>query len=142
MTIAAILSSKGGDVATVAADTLLSDAVSELASRRIGALVVQDGGKVVGIVSERDLVSCLAKAGARALDRPVSEAMSAPAVTAESTMPILSALALMTQRRFRHLPVVEGERLIGIVSIGDLVKHRIESIEQEAEALRSYIQSA
>ena len=142
MSISAILSNKGSEVATIAPDAPLSAAVAELARRRIGALVVVEGDKVVGIFSERDLVSCLGARGSSALDGPVSEAMSAPAVTADRQTPILSALAVMTQRRFRHLPVVEAGALVGIVSIGDLVKFRIESIEQEAEAMRSYIQSA
>lgn len=142
MTIAAILSDKGSEVATVEAGISLADAVAQLASRRIGALVVTSAGEIVGVVSERDLVSCLASKGADALTRPVSEAMSAPAVTTDLQTPVLSALALMTRRRFRHLPVLDGSRLVGIVSIGDLVKFRIESIEQEAEAMRSYIQSA
>lgn len=142
MTIAAILSTKGSDVATVDAGLTLGDAVAELARRKIGALVVTHGGEIVGIVSERDLVMCLGKHGAAALDRPVSEAMSAPAVTIQRDAPILHALALMTQRRFRHLPIVEGGALIGLVSIGDLVKHRIEAIESEADAMRSYIQNS
>ena len=142
MSIAAILSSKGGDVATVDVGVSLSQAVQQLAERRIGALVVTEGGQVVGIVSERDLVMCLGKQGASALDQPVREAMSAPAVTIDRATPVLAALAMMTQRRFRHLPIVEDGELIGLVSIGDLVKFRIESVEHEAEALRSYIQSA
>ncbi|MFN2473057.1 MAG: CBS domain-containing protein [Sphingomicrobium sp.] len=142
MTVAAILANKGSEVATIEADAALSAAVAELARRKIGALVVTDGGEVVGIVSERDLVGCLASRGAGALDRPVSEAMTAPAVTIDPNTPILTALALMTQRRFRHLPIVQGGQLAGLVSIGDLVKHRIDAIESEAQAMRSYIQSA
>lgn len=142
MTIAAILSTKGGDVATVDSAVRLAQAVAQLADKRIGALVVTQGGAVVGIFSERDLVTCLGKRGAAALDEPVSAAMSAPAISAEPTTPVLTALALMTQKRFRHLPVMIGGQLVGIVSIGDLVKFRIDSIEHEADALRSYIQSA
>ena len=142
MTIAAILSTKGGDVATVDSAVRLAEAVVHLADKRIGALVVTQGGSVVGIFSERDLVTCLGKRGAAALDEPVSAAMSAPAISAEPSTPVLTALALMTQKRFRHLPIMTGGQLVGIVSIGDLVKYRIDSIEHEAEALRSYIQSA
>lgn len=142
MSIAAILSSKGGDVATVDVDVPLLDAVAQLAERRIGALVVTEKGEVVGIVSERDLVMCIGKQGASVLDRPVRDAMSAPAVTIDRKTPVLGALSTMTQRRFRHLPVVENGALVGLVSIGDLVKFRIDSIEHEAESLRSYIQSA
>ena len=142
MSIAAILSSKGGEVATIDSALPLSRAVAELAERRIGALVVTTNGAVTGIVSERDLVMCLGNQGAGALERPVSEAMTAPAVTIARDTPVLSALALMTRRRFRHLPIVEDGALVGLVSIGDLVKFRIDSIEHEAEAMRAYIQSS
>ena len=142
MTITAILSTKGGDVATIDSAVPLSQAVALLAERKIGALVVTKGGEVVGIFSERDLITCLGKRGAAALDESVSAAMSAPAISAEPSTPVLTALALMTQTRFRHLPVMTGGQLVGIVSIGDLVKYRIDSIEHEAESLRSYIQSA
>ncbi|MEO6248501.1 MAG: CBS domain-containing protein [Sphingomicrobium sp.] len=140
MTIAAILSTKGGEVATIDAAVSLADAVAELARRKIGALVVTQAGVVAGIVSERDLVMCLGKHGASALERPVAEAMSAPAVTVDPGTPILRALSLMTERRFRHLPIMKDGALIGLVSIGDLVKHRIDAIEHEAEQMRSYIQ--
>lgn len=142
MTIAAILSTKGSDVATIESGVALADAVAELARRKIGALVVTEGGRVAGIVSERDLVMCLGKHGAAALDRPVAQAMSAPAVTVDPGTPILRALALMTERRFRHLPIMKDGALIGLVSIGDLVKHRIDAIEHEAEQMRSYIQGS
>ena len=142
MTIAAILSTKGGEVATVPAGTLLRDAIALLSDRRIGAVPVVDGHDIVGIFSERDLVTCLYANGPEALDFPVDRAMSAPAITVDSATPILVALSMMTQRRIRHLPVVESGEIRGIVSIGDLVKHRIERIEAEAEALRTYIQSA
>ena len=142
MTIAAVLSSKGRSVETITGDSPLSDAVALLAAKRIGALPVIDGERIVGIVSERDVIYCLSEHGAAALDWPVSKAMSAPAITAAKDVGVLSALALMTQRRIRHLPVVEGDAICGIVSIGDLVKHRMERIEAEAEAMRAYIQSA
>ena len=142
MTIAAILSSKGSEVATIGADNRVSDAVASLGERRIGALPVVEGDQVVGIMSERDVIYCLRDDGAEVLDWPVSRVMTSPAITAEPGTPVLSALALMTERRIRHLPVAEGGRLIGIVSIGDLVKFRMDRIEAEAEAMRSYIQSA
>lgn len=140
MSIAAILATKGGNVATIDSAAPLSAAVAQLAELRIGALVVTEGDKVTGIVSERDLVMCLGKHGATALDRPVSEAMTAPAITISRDTPVLNALAMMTKRRFRHLPIIENGELVGLVSIGDLVKFRIDSIEHEAEAMRSYIQ--
>ncbi len=140
MTIAAIMSDKGCDVATLPAGTSVRDAVALLAERRIGAVPVVDSGTIAGIFSERDLVTCIAREGHAALDWPIERAMSAPAITVEPSTPVLAALGTMTQRRIRHLPVVEGGALAGIVSIGDLVKYRIERIEAEASALRDYIQ--
>jgi CBS domain-containing protein len=142
MTIAAILSSKGNEVATIGAGDPVSAVVEQLGERRIGALPVVEGERVVGIISERDVIYCLRSHGAEVLDWPVSRVMTAPAITADPSMPIMTALALMTQRRIRHLPVTEGERLTGIVSIGDLVKYRMERIEAEADAMRTYIQTA
>ena len=142
MTIAAILSGKGSEVATVTAGTSVRDAVSLLADRKIGAVPVLESGEIRGIFSERDLVRCVADHGADVLDWPVDRVMSSPVQTVDTRTPILAALATMTERRMRHLPVVEGGQIRGIVSIGDLVKHRIERIEAEAEALRTYIQSA
>ena len=143
MTIAAILERKGRDVATVAAEAALRDAVALLAVRRIGALVVTGGeGAVAGILSERDIVACLSAEGASILDAPVSRVMTAPAITIEPQVSVLVALSQMSKLRIRHLPVVDGGRLTGIVSIGDLVAWRIAMIEREAEAMRAYIQSA
>ena len=142
MTIATILSSKGYEVATVTAGTPVRDAVALLAEKRIGAVPVLDASGICGIFSERDLVRCVSDHGPEALGWPVDRAMSSPVATVEPGTPILAALSTMTQRRMRHLPVVEGGEIRGIVSIGDLVKHRIERIEAEAEALRTYIQSA
>ncbi|MFL6767154.1 MAG: CBS domain-containing protein [Sphingomicrobium sp.] len=141
MTIAAILAAKGNEVATIASDAPLSAAVDELGSRRIGALLVVDAGEVKGIVSERDVIYCLREHGAQILDWAVSRAMSAPAIVVTPDTEVLSAMALMTQQRIRHLPVIDQEELKGIVSIGDLVKYRIDRIESEAEAMRAYIQS-
>lgn len=141
MTIAAILSSKGNEVATVSADAPLSEAVSELGGRRIGALLVVDGGEVSGIISERDIIYCLREHGAQILDWAVSRAMSAPVTHVMPETEVLAAMALMTQQRIRHLPVIADGQLMGIVSIGDLVKYRIDRIESEAEAMRAYIQS-
>jgi CBS domain-containing protein len=142
MTIAAILSTKGGQVATVPAGTRVRDAVSLLKDQKIGAVPVIADGAIVGIFSERDLVGCLCAHGADALDMAVDAGMSSPALTIDSETPVLAALSIMTNQRIRHLPVMESGEIRGIVSIGDLVKHRIERIEAEAEALRSYIQSA
>jgi len=142
MTIATILQGKGHDVSTIAAEATVKDAVGLLGSKRIGALPVVEDGRVVGIISERDVIYCLRDAGADVLGWPVSRVMTSPAITADPETAVLSALAMMTQRRIRHLPVVVGGEIRGIVSIGDLVKHRIERIEAEAEAMRTYIQTA
>lgn len=142
MTIAAVIGSKGATVETVSGDTSLFDAIRLLGERRIGALPVLESGEVCGIVSERDVIYCLREHGAEVLDWPVSRVMSAPAITTGMDADVLAALALMTKRRIRHLPIVEGGQIRGIVSIGDLVKYRMERIEAEAEAMRAYIQSA
>jgi CBS domain-containing protein len=142
MTIDAILSDKGRDVATVEADRTVADAVAILGERRIGALPVVNGEQILGIISERDVIYCLRDHGAEVLSWPVERVMTAPAITVAPSDAILSALALMTQRRIRHLPVVADGSIRGIVSIGDLVKHRIQRIEAEAEAMRTYIQGA
>ena len=142
MTIAAVLRIKGSAVDTIGADARLFDAVRALGQKRIGALPVVQDGRIVGIVSERDVIYCLRDHGAEVLDRPVEQAMSSPAITIDPATDVLAALALMTQRRIRHLPVVEHGEIKGIVSIGDLVKYRMERIEAEAEAMRAYIQSA
>jgi CBS domain-containing protein len=142
MTIASVLRGKGSDVETIAADASVFDAVRKLGEKRIGALLVMHQGRIAGIMSERDVIYCLRDHGADVLQWPVSQVMTADAITAETTMSVLAALALMTQRRIRHLPVVEDGSLKGIVSIGDLVKYRMERIEAEADAMRTYIQSA
>lgn len=142
MTIAAILAGRTGEVISITSDTRVSEAIALLAERRIGALPVLEGEQVVGIFSERDVIYCLAREGAGALSRPVAEVMTAPAQTVGPEQSVLGALSLMTRRRFRHLPVVEHDRLVGFVSIGDLVKHRIDRIEAEAAAMRDYILSA
>jgi len=142
MTIAAVLRTKGSGVETISAEARVADAVQRLGEKRIGALPVVDGNRITGIMSERDVIYCLRDHGAEVLDWPVSRVMSSPAITADPETEVLAALALMTQRRIRHLPVVERGEIRGIVSIGDLVKHRMERIEAEAEAMRDYIQSA
>ena len=142
MTIRAILQSKGNEVLSISSNASIADAVALLAEKRIGALPVIDGGKVCGIFSERDVLYGLAREGAKLLDQRVADVMISPAITVEPDSPVLSALSLMTRRRIRHLPVVDGETPIGFVSIGDLVKYRIDRIEAEAAAMREYIQSA
>ena len=142
MTIAAVLGSKGSSVEVISADSTMSDAVRLLGEKRIGALPVIEDARIVGIISERDVIYCLRDHGPEVLNWPVSRIMTSPAITADRSTPVLAALALMTQRRIRHLPVVETHQIVGIVSIGDLVKYRMERIEAEADAMREYIQSA
>ena len=142
MTISAILGSKGNEVVSVGSDTTVSDAIALFAGRRIGAVPVIDKGQVVGIFSERDVIYSLAKVGAAALEGRVGDIMTSPALTVTPDSPVMAALSLMTRRRVRHLPVVEGGKTTGFVSIGDLVKYRIDRIESEAAAMRDYIQSA
>ena len=143
MTIATIIADRAGRaVHSCPAGTSVREAVATLSANRIGAMPVMRGEAVAGIFSERDLLYCIAKEGAAVLDRAVDEVMTAPAITVTPQTPVLEALGLMTRRRIRHLPVVEGDRLVGFVSIGDLVKQRMDHIQHEAEQMRSYIQSA
>ena len=143
MTIAAILKTKGGEVISLRPDTTVSDAVALFTDRRIGAAPVLDaGGAVQGIFSERDVLHSLHRRGPEALQARVGDVMTAPVVTVAPDQPVIAALSLMTQRRIRHLPVINAGRLVGFVSIGDLVKHRIDQIEADAAAMRDYIQSA
>jgi len=140
MTIATILEAKGTAVVSVTAETTVIDVVRILAEKRIGAVPVVEEGRVIGIFSERDVVYGLAREGAAVLDQPVRAVMTSPAVTVDRQTKIITAFAMMTRRRIRHLPVVENDELIGFVSIGDLVKRRVDAIEAEAEAMLSYIQ--
>lgn len=142
MTIKAILEGKGQDVIAITGDSTVADAVKLLAEKRIGALPVVEGGTVCGIFSERDVIYAIARDGPAVLDRPVSGIMTAPALTVVSDSAVMSALSLMTKRRIRHLPVVDAGVIKGFISIGDLVKYRIEKIEAEANAMRDYIQMA
>jgi len=141
MTVRAILSGKGSDIVSIGPDSSVAEAVQLLSERRIGAVPVIADGETLGIFSERDVLYCLASKGASALDQRVGDVMTAPAVTVQTDSAVMSALALMTRRRIRHLPVVENGVMVGIISIGDLVKYRIDRIESEAAALRDYIAS-
>lgn len=142
MTIARLIEGRSTDVVSCTTGTSVAEAVKLLADKRIGAVPVLAGGKVAGIFSERDVVYQLAAHGPAMLDRTVGEVMTSPPITVEPGSDVLDALGLMTRRRIRHLPVMQGEAMVGFVSIGDLVKYRIERIVAEAEAMRSYIQSA
>jgi CBS domain-containing protein len=142
MTIATILAGKEARLVTAEASLTVREAAGMLAEYRIGSLPVMRGEAVAGILSERDVVYCLAREGAKVLDRKVEEVMTSPAITVTPDMPALSALSMMSSKRIRHLPVVEGKKLVGIVSIGDLVAYRIAKIEQDAEAMLAYIQAS
>ena len=142
MAIASILRGKGSDVAAVEPDSTISEVVDRLVQRRIGALLVIELGEPVGIVSERDVVRCLGLHGADALHMRARDVMTAPLITISPDDSIPDAMELMTDRRIRHLPVLDSGRLVGLVSIGDLVKRRIEEAEQEASALKDYITTA
>jgi CBS domain-containing protein len=143
MDIAHVLArSEIADVIVCDADISMRDAVSLLAQRRIGAMPVMQDGEVAGIFSERDVIYCLEAEGEASLSKPVREVMTAPAITASPDTRVEDALDLMTRRRIRHLPVVEGRMMCGFVSIGDLVKAQLDAVEHEAEAMRVYIQTA
>lgn len=139
MTLATILQQRSGEVIQVAPDTPVQAVVTLLANHRIGAVPVVENDAVIGIMSERDVIYSLQRDGAAILDWRVERVMTRPAITVESTLSPIVCLSLMTRRRIRHLPVVDGGRMIGFISIGDLVKARIELIESEAEAMRAYI---
>lgn len=143
MHVAAILREKGRAVETVEAGATLAEVVRRLAALRIGAVVVTaPGAAVTGIVSERDVVRMLAQHGAAALNRTVADCMTRNVVTCRETDTVDELMSRMTQGRFRHLPVVEGGQLAGIISIGDVVKHRVAEVELEASAMRDYITAA
>lgn len=142
MTIRRLIEGRNAAIVTCDADDSVRDAITLLAERRIGAMPVLENGRIAGIFSERDVIYQLQAQGPGMLDRPLREVMTSPAVTVEPDTSVLAALSLMTRRRIRHLPVVHGDAMVGLVSIGDLVKYRIERIESEAEAMRAYIQTA
>lgn len=143
MTIAAILKHKGFDVAAVRPTASVADVARLLSGRRIGAVVVQDAAEqLLGIVSERDIIHALAANGARALEMTAGQLMTRALRTASPEMTIEQAMTMMTAGRFRHLPVVEHGALLGIVSIGDVVKARIMQQEHEVDSLRAYVAGA
>jgi CBS domain-containing protein len=139
MNIAQILKAKGRAVATVRPDTPLSEIISRLAQKRIGAIiVVGDNGEVAGIISERDIIRRLAEQGEAALKEPVSLSMTSSVVSCQGTSTIDEIMEMMTQGRFRHVPVIEDGSLVGIVSIGDIVKNHIAEVEMEVTAMKGY----
>jgi CBS domain-containing protein len=140
MNVAAILNAKGPKVITAAATTTVQEIAALLASKRIGAIVVTGAdGSVEGIVSERDIVGAVGRLGAACLDHAVATVMTRHVVTCTPTESLDQLFATMTEGRFRHVPVVDAGRLVGIVSIGDAVKNHIAEVEQEATLLKSYV---
>ncbi|MBW8745576.1 MAG: CBS domain-containing protein [Sphingomonas sp.] len=141
MMLADILQQRAGEVIQVTPDIPVRTVIALLGDHRIGAVPVVEDGVVIGIMSERDVIYSLQRDGAAILEWPVERVMTRPVITVESSLSPLAGLSLMTRRRIRHLPVVDDGKLVGFVSIGDLVKVRIELIESEAEAMRAYIAS-
>ena len=144
MTVAAILKHKGGEVCTVSPSLAVADVVRQLSARRIGAVLVQGAaGQLLGIVSERDIVHAIARDGAAALGLSAGDLMTRTVRTATLATSEQQAMELMTEGRFRHLPVLDGSgALVGIISIGDVVKARISQQEHEVDSLRAYVAGA
>jgi CBS domain-containing protein len=142
MTLKAILKYKPAGFIAVAPDARISEVVTILAEKHIGAVLVTDGTQLVGILSERDVVRSLAEQGASTLDQPASALMTSNPSTATPEITVEQAMGLMTIGRFRHLPIIENGQLTGLVSIGDVVKAMIEQSQQEVETLRTYVAGA
>jgi CBS domain-containing protein len=143
MTVKTILSAKGNNVVSIEPNATLETAVRTLAEHRIGALLVLGPDRrVIGILSERDIVRTLAELGAAALVQPLAQVMTRRVVTCNPSETISVIMERMTAGKFRHVPVVEQDQVVGIVSIGDVVKYRLHEMEHESAALRDYIQSA
>ena len=143
MTVSTILAGKGREVVSVEPSASLADAVRPLASKRIGAAVILGADRrIAGIISERDIVRVLAERGAGALDEPVSQTMTRKVETCSESETVSSLMERMTSGKFRHMPVVDRGRVVGIVSIGDIVKHRLHEMERESATMRDYIMTA
>jgi CBS domain-containing protein len=143
MTVKAILAGKGAEVVTIEPTATIASAARLLGERRIGALLVLGADRrIAGILSERDIVRALAARGASALDEPVGQVMTRKVVTCSERDTVAGLMERMTEGKFRHVPVIEQGRLAGVVSIGDLVKHRLQEMERESEAMRDYILTA
>ena len=143
MNVKTILATKGGTIISIEPTATLAAAAKLLATHRIGAVVILGaGGRLAGILSERDIVRALAQHGAAALDVPVGQVMTRTVTTCGEVDSVASVMERMTAGKFRHMPVVEKDQLVGLVSIGDVVKQRVDEIERESEAMRDYIRSA
>jgi len=142
MTVRTILDTKGHHIQSVAPEAKLSAAIKLLAEKRIGAVLVLNNERIEGILSERDIVRVLAERGAAVLDEPVHAVMTRKVISCKETDTVGAIMEMMTKGKFRHLPVVEGEKVLGLISIGDIVKSRVKEYESEQEALRDYIKTA
>jgi CBS domain-containing protein len=142
MTVRAILDTKGHQIMSVPPEAKLSEAVKLLGERRIGAVLVMSQGSIDGILSERDIVRVLGERGAAVLDEPVSGVMTRKVVNCRPSDTVAAIMEMMTLGKFRHLPVLDGDRVVGLISIGDVVKWRVQEYETEQEALRTYIKTA
>lgn len=143
MNVKEILAAKGGDIVSIEPTAELSAAAKLLSARHIGSLVICGaGGRLAGILSERDIVRALAEHGAEALALPVAQVMTRNVMTCGESDTVADIMEQMTAGKFRHLPVVNEGRLVGLVSIGDVVKQRVDEVERESEAMRDYIRSA
>jgi len=142
MTVRAILDSKGHHIVSVEPDAKLSAAVKLLSERKIGAVLAMSQGRVEGILSERDIVRELGERGARVLDESVSAVMTRRVVSCRPSDTVAAIMEMMTLGKFRHLPVLEEGMVVGLISIGDIVKWRVREFENEQEALREYIKTA
>jgi len=140
MNVASILRQKGRAVTTASPTTTLLEVADKLAAKRIGAIVIiGPKGRVAGIISERDIIRALSAQGLDCLQRPVSESMTREVITCQENDTLDELMAMMTERRFRHLPVITDDSLVGIISIGDVVKHHVAEVTMEATAMREYI---
>ena len=142
MTVRAILDTKGHQILSVEPDAKLSAAVKILGERKIGAVLVMSQGRLEGILSERDIVRVLGERGAGVLEEPVAQVMTRKVVTCKETDTVAELMEIMTTGKFRHLPVLENSKVVGLISIGDIVKWRVREYESEQEALRDYIKTA
>ena len=142
MTVRAILDTKGHQILSVEPDARLAAAVKILGERKIGAVLVMSQGRLEGILSERDIVRVLGERGAAALEEPVAQVMTRKVVTCKETDTVAELMEIMTTGKFRHLPVLENNKVVGLISIGDIVKWRVREYETEQEALRDYIKTA
>jgi CBS domain-containing protein len=141
--VKSILAAKGGDIISIEPTADLASAAKLLSAHRIGAVIIRGaGGRLSGILSERDIVRALAEHGADALTLPVGQVMTRNVATCVPDDTVASIMERMTEGKFRHMPVVDKDKLVGLISIGDVVKQRVEEVERESEAMRDYIRTA